>query len=55
MRVSDDGRGFDASRSVVYGGLGLLSMRERVEMLVGKFEVKSSLDARTVATVTVAV
>lgn len=55
MRVSDDGRGFDAGRSVEHGGLGLLSMRERVEMLGGKFEVTSSPDAGTVTMVTVAV
>jgi signal transduction histidine kinase len=38
VMVEDDGRGFDPSQ-VQSGGLGLLGMRERVELLDGSFEV----------------
>ncbi|MGE5631265.1 MAG: sensor histidine kinase [Caulobacteraceae bacterium] len=45
--VSDDGKGFDKSLLKVTkrnddGGYGLLSMKERVELLNGKFDVKTS-------------
>ena len=38
VRVEDDGRGFDPSRT---RGMGLLGMEERVRRLNGTFEVKS--------------
>jgi signal transduction histidine kinase len=53
MRITDDGHGFDAGGAV--GGhhsLGLISMRERVRMLGGDFDVQSSADVGTVITVT---
>ena len=39
--IEDDGRGFDpaASRGV---GLGLLGMRERVELLDGTFQIDAA-------------
>jgi PAS domain S-box-containing protein len=40
VSVSDDGRGFDVSGSAD-SGVGLLSMRERTELLGGVFEVDS--------------
>lgn len=45
MEIKDDGKGFDVER-VLFGGrykrLGLLGMRERVEMIGGSFAVHSS-------------
>jgi two-component system sensor histidine kinase DegS len=38
--IEDDGRGFDPNGSRD-GGLGLLGMRERVELLDGQLEVES--------------
>lgn len=46
MRIHDDGRGFDAQRRMQTRGsrrLGLLGMRERLEMIGGTFSVASSL------------
>jgi len=40
VRIEDDGRGFDVD-SVWGSGLGLVSMRERVEALAGTFAVQS--------------
>ncbi len=48
--VNDDGRGFDRDNLVIQGencGYGLLSMRERVELLNGKFELKSNIGKGT--------
>ena len=46
LLISDDGKGFDKSKLKAVrpddGGYGLLSMRERVELLDGKFDVKTS-------------
>ena len=39
--VSDDGVGFDSSRSETSGGLGLINMRERVRQLNGTFAFES--------------
>jgi signal transduction histidine kinase len=44
MEIHDNGRSFDANRvlsSTTIGRLGLLGMRERVEMVGGSFEVES--------------
>jgi signal transduction histidine kinase len=53
MRISDDGLGFAAHAPIGQHGIGLLSMRERVRMLGGSFEVKSAPNNGTVATVTI--
>jgi len=42
LKVRDYGRGFDVSSEEVRAGLGLLSMRERVESLNGLFKVFSA-------------
>ncbi|MGE5602699.1 MAG: ATP-binding protein, partial [Nitrososphaerales archaeon] len=42
VSVEDDGRGFDVEETIGRGGLGLLGMRERAEMLGGAF----TIDAR---------
>ena len=44
--IQDDGRGFEVDRTRS-GGLGLISMRERVEGLGGIFTVQSGKDAGT--------
>lgn len=43
MRITDNGRGFDSARAVPAGkgGLGLVGMAERVELLNGSFELTS--------------
>ncbi|MCP3469505.1 histidine kinase [Bradyrhizobium sp. CCGUVB1N3] len=51
MKIADDGEGFDANASGSQCGLGLLSMRERVRMLGGTFEIKSAPQAGTIATI----
>ena len=53
MRISDDGLGFATRGPTESQGIGLLSMRERVRMLGGSFEVKSTPDAGTIAVVTI--
>jgi signal transduction histidine kinase len=53
MRVSDNGLGFATNGSTAQQGIGLLSMRERVRMLGGSFEVKSAPNTGTIATVTI--
>lgn len=52
MRITDDGRGFDADASAGYHGLGLVNMGERVRTLGGTFHVQSFPEGGTVATVT---
>jgi signal transduction histidine kinase len=42
VEVSDKGPGFDASRKPGRGHLGLAGMRERAELLGGRFELESS-------------
>ena len=44
--VEDDGRGFDATRPTAEG-LGLLGMRERVELLDGSFKLEAAPRAGT--------
>jgi two-component system sensor histidine kinase UhpB len=53
MRISDDGLGFEAHGATDLRGIGLLSIRERVRMLGGSFDIKSSPNEGTVATVTI--
>ncbi|HKJ36404.1 MAG TPA: ATP-binding protein [Solirubrobacterales bacterium] len=56
LRVSDDGRGFDAARpaaALSEGHIGVASVRERAEALGGDLELESEPGAGTVATVTV--
>ena len=52
MRISDNGVGFATHGPTGQQGIGLLSMRERVRMLGGSFEVKSAPNTGTIATVT---
>lgn len=47
LEVSDDGHGFDTARSWAEGGLGLLSMTERVQVLDGTLTVQSGSGSGT--------
>lgn len=40
--LSDDGVGFDPSQHHASNGIGVLSMRERVRMLHGTFDIQSA-------------
>ena len=45
MKIKDDGKSFDVDRALRANGgkrLGLLGMRERLEMVGGKFVVESA-------------
>jgi PAS domain S-box-containing protein len=42
LEISDDGIGFDLESAKLAAGLGLISMRERIHLIGGQFEVWSS-------------
>jgi PAS domain S-box-containing protein len=42
LEVSDDGVGFDVDVAALAAGLGLISMRERIHLVGGEFEIRSS-------------
>jgi PAS domain S-box-containing protein len=42
LEVTDNGRGFDPGRAGEQGGMGLMSMRERVEKLGGSLSIRSA-------------
>jgi signal transduction histidine kinase len=48
LTVSDDGRGFDEQAGFTSQGLGLISMRERLQMVNGVLEVKTHPGAGTI-------
>ncbi len=53
MKIKDDGRSFEVERMMRYRGrkhLGLLGMRERLEMVGGRFEVESAAGKGTTIT-----
>ncbi|VAX08993.1 Sensor protein DegS, partial [hydrothermal vent metagenome] len=50
--IKDDGQGFDQA-DIRPVSLGLLGMRERVNMLNGNFSIESALDTGTIIRVTV--
>ena len=52
LRINDDGKGFDIER-VPHGGLGLTSMRERVEAVGGVLEIRTAPGAGTHLRITV--
>ena len=41
LRIEDTGDGFDLKEAKGKGGLGLISMEERVRLVSGKFTIKS--------------
>lgn len=42
MEIADAGAGFDPTVASQKGGLGIMGMRERAEILGGSFEIVSS-------------
>jgi signal transduction histidine kinase len=48
LEIEDNGRGFDPRQSGVSGGLGLVSISERVDNLGGHFELKTAPGKGTV-------
>ena len=42
LEIDDNGQGFEAAGMGSSGGLGLISMKERLEKLGGRFEIKST-------------
>ncbi|WP_375741179.1 PAS domain S-box protein [Pseudomonas boanensis] len=54
LRISDDGRGFDAQESQRGGSFGLVGMRERVLMLGGNLKIESQPGEGTTLCVQVA-
>jgi PAS domain S-box-containing protein len=42
LEISDDGIGFDMETAKLAAGLGLISMRERIHLIGGKFDISSS-------------
>jgi len=42
LEISDDGVGFDIEEAKLAAGLGLISMRERIHLIGGVFEISSS-------------
>ncbi len=52
LEVSDNGRGFEPGRAAASGGLGLVSMRERLEKLGGEFELETAPGKGTTVRVT---
>lgn len=49
--IADNGRGFDLDHSDDSGGLGLISMRERVELLGGTLKIDTAVNRGTTITV----
>jgi signal transduction histidine kinase len=49
LKVSDNGTGFDITQE--YNGLGLRSIRERVEKINGSLKIESELDQGTTITI----
>jgi len=42
LRIEDSGNGFELSQALNKGGLGIISMRERVRLVSGKFAIRSA-------------
>ena len=47
LTVSDDGSGFNVEEAFLNSGLGLVSMRERIQIVQGEMEIRSSPGAGT--------
>jgi len=43
LLVADDGVGFDVEEARLAAGLGLISMRERIHLAGGEFQIASKL------------
>jgi signal transduction histidine kinase len=47
IMIEDDGRGFDLEQTMDEGGMGLISMKERIEGLGGEIDIRSILGQGT--------
>jgi len=47
LTVSDNGSGFNVQEAFLNSGLGLVSMRERIQIIRGEMEIRSSPGAGT--------
>jgi PAS domain S-box-containing protein len=47
LSISDDGRGFDPAQAQMAGGLGLISLEERVRLLVGTLTIEPNVERGT--------
>lgn len=47
LRVSDSGTGFDQHEAIAHGGLGLISMRERLQLVDGVLSIQTKPGAGT--------
>ena len=47
MDVIDNGKGFDVNQKVLANSYGMISMKERVKLLNGNFEITSKVDEGT--------
>ncbi|MEG9328451.1 PAS domain S-box protein [Salinimicrobium catena] len=48
VTLKDDGKGFDAAKNYVHNGIGLLSMRDRIKKLNGRFRIFSGKNGTVV-------
>ena len=48
LEVSDSGRGFDVEKARQGAGIGVVSAEERVQLLMGSFEIRSTPETGTV-------
>lgn len=53
LRIQDDGIGFELDEAEDSGGLGMTSMRERIELLDGSLDIHSEPDEGTTINVTI--
>ncbi|WP_235930264.1 cache domain-containing protein [Sulfitobacter sediminilitoris] len=53
LRIADNGKGFNASRSAASPGLGLRNMQERMEQLGGSFDIRETRASGTTIEATV--
>jgi len=53
LQVADDGQGFDPKASTDAGGMGLITMQERVERVGGRIEIVSAPGEGTKVNVTI--
>jgi signal transduction histidine kinase len=54
LRVADGGRGFDQTPAAAVGGLGLVSMEERMKLIGGTLQIETQSGAGTTVTARVA-
>ena len=53
LQIQDDGQGFDKEKEANKRTLGILGMKERTEMMGGKYEISSELGQGTTVVVSI--